>query len=156
MNLEEKFSKLIKEDLPGKVGDELKKVLLQAERDAKDLKDLQLEYGKLEKKLVACEKDIDRLTLTLKEHVSLDLKKNALDTRERNLKITELEIKLEEAHKRADIVQEFTSKLVRNTNFRKTVFDSEGTNVPYTDQFGNICQAYVNNTKNYTEESEES
>jgi len=151
MTLEEKFSSLIKEELPGKVGDELKKVLIKAEKDAKDLNDLQLQYVKLEKKVQEYDRDLSKLQRELKEHNSLDSKLNALEAKERALEITILKIQLEEANKRADLISSYTSGLVRNTSFRRSIFDSENKQVPSTDQYGNIHTSYVNNTKNLEE-----
>lgn len=155
MNLEEKFSKLIKEELPGKVGKELQEVLLKAEQDAKSLINLQRKYADLEKLLATTQDSNVILQKELKLHVDLDTKLVKIEEKERNFKITLLETKLEEANKRAEIVKEFTSGLVRNTIFRKQIFDSEDKQVPYTDQYGNQTNTYVNNTKNLTETSQE-
>lgn len=151
MTLEEKFSSLIKEELPGKVGSELKEVLIKAEKDAKDLKDLQLQYVKLEKRVQDYDKELSKLQFVLKEHDSLDAKLANLEAKERALEITILKIQLEEANKRADMVQNFTTGLVRNIEFRKNIIDSCGTQVPVSDQYGNVRMEYSNTTKNYDE-----
>ncbi|MCK9429319.1 MAG: hypothetical protein M0R17_04895 [Candidatus Omnitrophica bacterium] len=151
MTLEEKFSSLIKEELPGKVGSELKEVLIKAEKDAKDLKDLQLQYVKLEKKVQDYDRDLSKLQFELKEHDSLDAKLANLEIKEKALEVTILKIQLEEANKRADMVQNFTSGLVRNVEIRKQIYDSNSKQVPITDQYGNIRMEYVNTTKAYGE-----
>lgn len=151
MTLEEKFSSLIKEELPGKVGSELKEVLIKAEKDAKDLKDLQLQYVKLEKKVQDYDKDLSKLQSELNQHQTLDAKLANLEDKEKALEITILKIQLEEANKRASMVQDFTSGLVRNVEFRKQIIDSNSKQVPITDQYGNMRMEYANTTKSYDE-----
>lgn len=155
MNLEEKFSKLIKEELPGKVGKELQEVLLQAEKDAKELEECK-EYNKqLIKEKESLKFKISELNAQIDSKAVFEAKLTNLEERERDLKVTQLELQLGEANKRADMVKEFTSGLVRNTVFKRNIFDSENKNVPYVDQYGNSQTHYVNNTKNLNETSEE-
>lgn len=48
--------------------------------------------------------------------------------RERLQEVTELKTQVVEANKRADMVVSFTSGLVRNTDFKRTVFNNEHQN----------------------------
>jgi len=80
-----------------------------------------------------------------------------LEEKERDLEVTTLTIKLEESEKRADMVQTFTSGLVRNTIIRKHILDSENIDMPmmYDNSGNQIGGGFKNTTKSYTENKEE-
>jgi phosphoribosylformylglycinamidine (FGAM) synthase PurS component len=96
----------------------------------------------------------DALILTnkqLSEHASLDERTSKVIELERNQKVFELQIKLSESEKRADMVQGFTNNLVRNTVVRESILDSESINHDgYYDKDNNWVVPYTKNvTKNY-------
>lgn len=148
MTLEEKFSSLIKEELPGKVGAELKEVLIKAEQDAKQIVTLEKTIADDTIKLNKLYESEANLKTQLEQHKSLDTKLANLEVKERALEITVLKIQLEEANKRADMVQNFTAGLVRNVEFRRTLSDFKS--YPgHIDQYGS--QQYVNSSQNSEE-----
>ena len=80
---------------------------------------------------------------TINSHKKLDeraselkSRESALKSKQRNLDISILEIKLEEANKRADVVTQFTSGLVRNTEVRKNYFSNRSWNDVRNDPSG--------------------
>ena len=70
------------------------------------------------------------------------------------LKVIELEIKLSNEQEKSIFVKNVALGLVRNIEYRKSIFDSESSQVPVSDQYGNSRLEYVNNTKSYTEDSD--
>ena len=123
--MDKKIRDIIEKNLPSQVGEVLKKRLEQAEEDEKSLKD-QIKFNK---KLILQEGELNRM---ISDYKKFDERNSKLNAREKEItrkedmySIAELTFKLEEANKRADVVTEFTRGLVRNTTFRKTIFDSE-------------------------------
>jgi hypothetical protein len=125
MTLEEKFSSLIKEELPGKVGSELKEVLIKAEKDAGDIIMLNKRIQEDTEFLKELRDENSNLKTQLEQHESLDSKLNALEIREKALEVIVLKIQLEEANKRADVINSYTLGLVRNVEFRRNLFDNK-------------------------------
>ena len=147
--MDDEIKKIIEKNLPAQVGETLQKRLREAEED-KQLVEFQID------KISILEKTINDLNSNLREYEKLDERNDKLTTRENAVgiketkqKVDELEIRLEESNKRADMVVNFTSGLVRNTNFRKTIYDSE-TQMPYTDSNG-IYHSPMPVNKNYDE-----
>lgn len=132
--IQKDIAKAIKKDLPNQVGEQLQELLAQGERDAKAVKD---QADQINKRIIEedkLRKKIDEL-LELKHRSSgLDSRESDLNDQEDNLKVAMLEVKLEEANKRADMVKDFTSGLVRNTEFKETVFSNSFTNARNTPQ----------------------
>ncbi len=152
MNKEIKL--IIEKNLPAQVGAVLKETLAKAESDA-----IAVEEGK---KTLANLREFNRsLEKRLSDHGKLDDRETSVAARERAVKENEvnqevavLKIKLEESEKRADAVTGFTTGLVRNTIFRKTVLDSEN-QLGYPDGNGNWVQPTpVNKDLTETKEKE--
>jgi phosphoribosylformylglycinamidine (FGAM) synthase PurS component len=151
MDLEKEMNELLKKHLPEHVGVELRKVLKQAEDDKEALSSA----TEANKRSVSKVRELeDALILTnkqLSEHASLDERTSKVIELERNQKVFELQIKLSESEKRADMVQGFTNNLVRNTVVRESILDSESINHDgYYDKDNNWVVPYTKNvTKNY-------
>lgn len=121
----QEIEEIIKKNLPAQVGDVLKARLFKADVDEKALE-------AANKNIAALNSQVTTLQNTIAEHrkndernAGLDAREKALMERERIQEVTELKIKLEEANKRADMVQNFTLGLVRNIEFRKSISDSQ-------------------------------
>lgn len=146
------INEIIQKNLPAQVGDVLKQRLEQAEKDVKEL-----DQAKKQRELDL--KRIEQLSAEILEYkkfdernASLETKEESLREQERNLKINMLEFQLEVEKNKSDFVREVTMGLVRNTTYKKNVFDSE--NGPNgRDQYGHIT--YATNSKNVTETKEE-
>lgn len=144
---QEKINKAIKESLPSQVGEILKTELERIpklENQLKELNDLVIDKNNTIKRLESKLKELEYLEG--RERV-IDSKEKALEKAERDLKIKELEYKLNSETEKTNFAKDVALGLVRNTNYRKIVFDN--INAPHTDQHGN--QVYRNTTKNYDE-----
>jgi len=146
--LEKEIKAAIEANLPAQVGDVLKEKLLQADRDAAQVKALTEELCTRKKDLCECD-------AKLHEYSKFDARNAELDTREEdlNLKVrlsvtNELNYQLEAEKDKTAFVKELAMGLVRNTEYRRELFNSQytPTNV---DQFGN--PQYTNSTQSSTE-----
>jgi hypothetical protein len=151
MTLEERFSSLIKEELPGKVGSELKEVLIKAEKDAEEILKLESIIREDTLKQSQLYEENSKLKAELSSHRSLDTKLVDIEKREKALEVTILKIQLEESNKRADLISSYTTGLVRNVQVRKGIFDGSMTQVPVTDNNGYTRMEYSNSNKTYNE-----
>ena len=134
--MENEIKDIINKNLPAQVGDLLKARLEQAVKDAETVKGLEQALERREKDIIALNlkiEDYKKLNYTAE---SLKDKDEKLKERERLLELTLLKLQLEEANKRSDIVINFTNNLVRNTSFRKSVFENQNTS-GYSDRNGN-------------------
>jgi len=131
------IQKIIEKSLPAEVGTILKERLEKAENDVVLLEEANKTIENLQKQKVKFEKRIADYQAFDTRNTELGAREEVVSELERNLKVSKLETQLEEANKRADIVKDFTSGLVRNTSFRKEVFSNEG-HPSYTDQHGLI------------------
>lgn len=123
-DLNTKIEKAIAEDLPKQVGEvlqselkELEVLRKQSEKDKAEIKKLKEHNNEL-LSTISSHKQLDKRAKELKS------RENVLESKQRNLDLNILEIKLEEANKRADVVTQFTSGLVRNTEVRKSYFSN--------------------------------
>jgi hypothetical protein len=157
MDLKEKISKAIKDSMPEQVGKELRQLLTEAEQAKTELVYAKEANKKAVSKIASLESTIKEMTDELSLHEELTIRENEISKRERHAAIIELTTKLEESEKRADMVQAFTSSLVRNTIVRKSILDNYSEDQPgYSDANGNWIQPtpkHIN--KNYKEEKTE-
>lgn len=123
--MDNEIKKIIEKNLPAQVGETLQKRLREAEADRELV-------GEQIKALEDSDRIISQLSSSLAAYRQFDerndkltIRENAVGIKETQQKVDELNIRLEESNKRADIVVDFTKGLVRNTTFRKTVFDNE-------------------------------
>jgi len=130
---------LIEKELPNQVGEALRKKLEQADKDAVEVARLR---GELDYQIDV----VNKLKEQLEEHrvlgereIELEKREEKVEERERNIDLTLLTTRLAEAEKRADTVTEFTMGLVRNTTFRKNIYDNED-QAGYQDGNGNWIQ----------------
>lgn len=130
MELEKEIQESIKKNLPQQVGDVLKQRLEQADKDKEALKAALNLNETQSKRIEKLQSDIDK-------HNSISDRENQLKEREVILSKGELELKLatvtyqlETEKEKTQFTKEVALGLVRNTVFRKTVFDNEN-QAPY-------------------------
>lgn len=123
--MDNEINEIIKKNLPAQVGEVLKQRLEQAEKDAADLK-------KCSKDLADATATVSELNILLGRHKSLDERSEALKAREiavdvleRSQKTNQLQYELESEKQKTDFVKSVALGLVRNTEYRKNIFDSE-------------------------------
>lgn len=140
---EEEIQAIIKKSLPAHVGDVLKARLEQADKDEKALKDAKQVIDELQKTNTELRKDLILANKAIKDEESLYQREIALAEGIRNLKIETLEYQLANEKDKTDFTKQVAMGLVRNTTFRKTVFDSENQNpYPVPDGNGGSYMAY--------------
>ena len=134
--IKEQIEKIIKEDLPQAVGNELKQFIEEANETKLKLKTA----------TKGLENYADLITKKDNEHLELINKLEEYKVREEKIKAREvaysianadlqndknefkvkvMEIKLNEANNRADMVQDFVSNLVKNPTFKKTTITNK-------------------------------
>jgi len=136
MTQEQEIQELIKKHLPQQVGETLKVTLEHAEKDAKKVKEQ-------DEKLIERRKEIDKLESIIQEYKKFDERNSLLDAREKELEakenkleIDELKYQLSAEKDKTEFSKNIALGIVRNTEYRKTIFDSENQE-PYQDYTGN-------------------
>lgn len=146
------INKAIEKDLPNQVGENLRKILEQGKQDADKVIQLtRVNQNQLE--------TIGRHEATIKEYQKFDSRNAELEAREKAVKDKETQQKIDEltyqlaAEKdKTTFSQNVAMGLVRNTEYRKSIFDSEMSNVGgHYDQHNNWIPP-SNITKSYTED----
>jgi hypothetical protein len=153
--MKEEIQEIIEKNLPKQVGETLKLRLEKADRDEESVKDLttvnKLYEGEIEhlkERIVDYEKFDSR-------NMKLDSREKELNDKERNLKITELTYQLDSEKAKSLHSDAIAMGLVRNTTYRKNVFDNESnTGGGHYDANDNYIPA-PNITKNTTEDKSE-
>lgn len=147
--MKEGIQKIIEANLPKQVGEVLQKRLQELEEKEEQL----IKANELISKQSV---EISELTsrVTSKEHLDkqyevLEVNLAKLVEDKRNLKVEKLEFQLASERDKTQFSKEVALGLVRNTEFRKTVFDSENQE-GYYDGNGNWVQPNPVN-KNLTE-----
>lgn len=123
--LELKLQNAIKESLPQQVGEELKKVLEKAKKDEEDLKIARNSIICLEADVKSLKTEIEKYQKFDNRNAVLDAREKEINEKERSLKIEELEYKLNSEKEKTEFTKGVALGLVRNTEYRKTIFDSE-------------------------------
>lgn len=128
----EQFNKEIQEaiakNLPAQVGEALQQLLAKATKDAQELADAKLyieQHGKLSENL---SNRVAELQTQLERHSNIDDRLLELEEAKRDRKIFELETKLAAEQRVTHILDQTLSKLVRNIEYRNTLFGKE--NIP--------------------------
>lgn len=139
MSTEQEIQEIIKKNLPAQVGDVLKTRLEQAERDANSV-------ANQREQIISKEATIKELEEQLEKYRKFDIRNDGLDKREVELNKIKHDLDLEIL--KAELVNEKDKSvfaksialgLVRNTEYRKTIFDSEN-QAPYYDSNNNWIQ----------------
>lgn len=152
--MEQDILDIIEKDLPNQVGQQLKLKIEQADKDATAVKE-QSELIKYYLKSISdLNIEINAANSLLNEHRNVDLKIQDLEVKERALEISELKIKLETEKDKSKFAQDVAMGLVRNTNYRKHIFDSSHEQIPVADQYGGTIMETATNNKTYTENIE--
>ena len=151
--LEQELQESIKKNLPQQVGEVLKQRLEQADKDAKEVKTL-FELTKQYKK------ETETLQQTIEGYKQFDTRNGLLDLAEKELEkernkfeIEKLTYQLTAEKDKTEFSKSIALGLVRNTEYRKTIFDSEnpgGNGV--VDGQGNYHYPIIS-SRNYSETS---
>ena len=128
--LDQDLKEAIGKHLPQAAGELLQERLKQADVDAalvvtqkERLDNLLGQVRELEAKLRTANEELGK-------HKALDKREEEISTRERNAEIAMLKVQLEAANGNTQFAKDIALGLVRNTEYRRNVFDSESTSTP--------------------------
>ena len=124
----EEIKAIIEKSLPAQVGEILQKQLAKGVQDAKGLEATTQALNTEMKRTTELRERIEDYKRLDDRNSKLEIREKAVAEKELLSELSAIKIQLEEANKRADMVMTFTNGLVRNTSFRKNVFDSENQN----------------------------
>lgn len=121
----EEIKAIIEKNLPAQVGEILQKQLAEGVRNAKELEAMERLFNAETKRTTELRERIEEYKNLDDRNSKLEIREKSVTEKEFMLDMSVIKIQLEEANKRADMVMTFTNGLVRNTSFRKNIFDSE-------------------------------
>lgn len=139
----------IRKNLPQQVGDVLQKELNRLQGIERDHKALKEAHEKTQQSLNSKNNEINKLNELLQAHEEITKREAAVSERERNSKIEELQVKLDAAESKQQFAEKLAMGLVRNIDYRKTVYDSRTetlSNKSHPGQAGGVSQAYTPET----------
>jgi hypothetical protein len=125
MNTELEIQEIIKKNLPQHVGDVLKVRLEQAEKDAKRIIQLESNISQLEDSVKKQSVKLNEYELLNDRNSKLNEREVLLNKKQHDLDLEILQQKFENEKDKSEFAKSIALGLVRNTDFRKTVFDSE-------------------------------
>lgn len=128
--LEQEMKEAIGKHLPQAVGDVLQERLKQAYADAAMVVTQKERLDNLIGQIRDLEGKLNAANEELKKHGALATREAAVAEKERNAEIAALKVQLEAANGNTQFAKDVALGLVRNTEFRRNVFDSESTSTP--------------------------
>ena len=153
MNTELEIQEIIKKNLPQQVGDVLKVRLEQAEKDAKKVLELEDKLNQFQTTINEKQSELSAYKLLDERNSKLDEKEQVLNKKQHDLDLEILQHKFESEKDKSDFAKSIALGLVRNTEFRKSVFDSENQQ-PYYEGQNYIVPTPVNKSLNETKSAE--
>ncbi len=120
----------IAKQLPAQVGEVLRVRLEQAEKDAKERSILESRNAEQRREIQQLEARVTNRDIELKKAGDLNARAADLDKRERDLRITLLEAQLAASNTNATFAKEVALGLVRNVEYRHSVFETNSKQVP--------------------------
>jgi hypothetical protein len=130
MDIQQDIQDAIAKQLPAQVGEVLRVRLEQAEKDAALVKSQKARIDELLRDTQRASNMIDARDAQLKRAGDLDARSADLDTRERNIKLTLLEGQLAAETSKTAFAKEVALGLVRNVEYRHSVFENSNKQVP--------------------------
>jgi HEPN domain-containing protein len=128
--LEQELKDAVAKHLPQAVGEALQARLKQADADAARVESQKSLLGELRGQIDELNKQVRAQKDEISKHIALASREAAVDLRERAAEVSMLTIKLEAANGNTTFARDVAMGLVRNTDFRRTVFDSEYSSTP--------------------------
>lgn len=150
MVLENEMLEIIKKNMPEHVGSELKKLIEKGERDAKMVKALESGLTSTCEELRDCRKELESHTDLDMRLRNLELKEKELLDREIRLEIQKLTHELQCEKEKVEFSKSVALGLVRNLDYRSSVFGSENGNTGQKDQYGNQIYQSLQTSSNET------
>lgn len=126
--MQEELKAVIEKNLPAQVGETLKQRLAQAETDAKLVQTQLTRIASLEDTVKRLENTVNEYRKNDERNAALDAREQKVQEAERNLKIASLEYQLQTERDKSQFTRDVALGLVRNTTYRRHIFDSENQN----------------------------
>lgn len=125
MDLKQQIADAIDKDLSKQIGDRLKIRLEEADQAEKDLAQSKLELKIAKDTINRQEKTIEDLNVLKLDRQTLDKKTKDLEKREHDLELTIIKAQLESEKEKSTFGFNVALGLVRNTEFRRHLTDSQ-------------------------------
>ncbi len=130
MDIQKDIQDAIEKQLPAQVGEVLRTRLEQAEKDAALVKSQAATITEFRSDVRKLEAQVETRDARLKQHAEIDKREAEVSQRERDLKITLLEAQLVTERDKSAFAKEVALGLVRNAEFRRTIFENSNKQVP--------------------------
>lgn len=130
LELSKDISAAIEKNLPAAAADVLLKALKQGKDDEASLAEYRQQNDRLSAQLSDATAELSTALSKLKEHAALDLREKAVAARELKAELTDLQTRYTSALENAKFARELALGLVRNQEFRETLYTSTNKNVP--------------------------
>ena len=139
MGLEKELNEIIKKSLPQHVGETLRERLEQANKDEEENKSLKEELAENYEKISEQRSIIEEYKKFYERNKYLNRREKELEAGLIKLEIETLKYQLETEKEKTDFTKIIALGLVRNTQYKKTIFDTENKGgVPMQDGHGNF------------------
>jgi hypothetical protein len=149
--LNKKIEDAIKDSMPSKVGDELKKLLEQGKSDAAKVIQLTNQNIDLSKTISTLNEKLTNYAKLDERNATLEAREKKVAEDERQIELKTLQYQLEAEKAKTEFTKNVALGLVRNTEYRRKLFDN--INEPNgKDQYGN--QVYHNKSQSSDETNE--
>lgn len=156
IDFNKELQELYEKHLPNQIGVALKNKLEQAEKDATELATLKQAHEKLQKEKISLDDELRQHKSIDEKLAEIETKTKEVEAREKKVDIDELKYQLAAEKEKTQFMRDIGMGLVRNVEYRKTIFDSENV-LPggYQDPNGNWVYPQPSNTvKNFSETEE--
>ena len=156
MELEKELNEIIKKSLPQHVGETLRERLEQADKDEEENKKLKEEQQKLKSELSEKNSVIEQYKKFDERNKDLNRREKELEAGLIKLEIETLKYQLEVEKDKTDFTKSIALGLVRNTQYKKTIFESGNPGgVMQKDGYGNMVYPQPStNSHTSTEQAE--
>ena len=152
MTLKQEFDEAIDKHLSKEIGTRLQARLKDLEEKERQLEVRTAERDAFKKERDEWKTQVWEQDSVQKREQAAILKLEEVNKKESELEVKVLKIQLEEANKRGAWAEGLAMGLVRNTHYRKGVFDTKNENVPYSYQGGGMGVQNVQNSSSHTED----
>lgn len=135
------IKEIIEKNLPSSVGKILQERLAKAEADSTEVQSLRNKLNVELQHSSKLKEELDAHNNLEHKRIALNTRELALNEKERNLKIDELEYKLSTQNSNVEFLKSVALGLVKNTEFKRNVMSSGGTNLStggYTSENRNV------------------
>ena len=128
--IENDLKELLTKHLPQATSDALQERLRQADADKATVERQKEQISGLNTQIKELQAQFNNASDELKKHGALATREAAVAEKERNADIAALKVQLEAAQGNTQFAKDVAMGLVRNTEFRRHVFDSENRSEP--------------------------